>query len=270
MGLVLGSSLPPQVWAQTESFDPSVCATDTGGKVIVRLVSGLAFAIEPEGFLPRFPVTDPAAPPGVPRGCPESPIVTEGLALPFAYNAALADRADLPFGHLSMLQLFGHDGPVTVQRNTLGRYETLREATGFCGVADNGLRYCHACDEDPERPGYCQTRADGSNNFGQLGWDWYTALVGPPREGIGAEALPIAIYCLERVLFVAPDCTVQYKVREGLSVVYDVTTAGVPGEVLPDLLLGSDRLVRDFIEARRAPAHDGPDLRAFVGLGSSR
>ncbi len=61
------------------------------------------------------------------------------------------------------------------------------------------------------------------------------------------------------------DCEASYQIQDGLAVVYKVIVSDVPPDLLPDLLVSTDRLVRDSIEALRAPASDGPDIREPMG-----
>jgi hypothetical protein len=269
LSAIAAAFLASPALAQAEAFDTALCPTPTGGKVIVRLVSGLAFAVEPGSYLLAHAITDRSAPSDVPQGCAENPLIAASVAIPFYFNAAEGVRrgepAPIPFGRIESLEVFGHEGPTNNQDGDLRRFEELLERGSSCGDAEGGWRFCHVCYPDPDRLGTCLLGEPGTANQGQPSWDSPTYVVGPPREGEGRSAWPVAFRRGGRWSSGHLDCEARYQLRNGLSVVYKVIGSDAPWEVLPDLLVSADRLVRDSIEALRAPASDGPDIREPMG-----
>ena len=115
-------------FAQTNSFDPSVCPTETHGKVLVRLTSGLAFRFDPDGFLLRGSTSPPEGSNLPPEGCPGSPIVTAGITFPFQYNASL--RATLagrksPHQPIQKLEVIAVDGALILQDGAIELHRAI-------------------------------------------------------------------------------------------------------------------------------------------------
>jgi len=84
--------------SETQSFDPDGCWEENDGKIVIRLISGLAFAFEPTSFHLRTrggPITDPDLPP---EGCPGNWLVAKSDSVPHPAIAAreLGDAAPPP------------------------------------------------------------------------------------------------------------------------------------------------------------------------------
>jgi hypothetical protein len=256
--------------AQVESFDPSVCAVDPGGKIIARLESGLAFAFDAQSYTGFARQVGLAARPDLPEGCPENPTLAASLPVVDIPGVADFERADRETDQ----QLGEEDIYIQVYSSSLesdlSSFEWARDHFGFCDITESGLTVCHLCNEDPARPGYC--RADGEMpNLGQLGWHAGTDIVGPPREGTGADALPVIFACFPRWSNVLSSsngfqqCSASYRLQDGLWVSYDVDISDLPEVEVPDRLFALDRAVQAAIATQRAPEYDGPDLRAQTG-----
>ncbi len=225
------------------SADAPVCPEntggDTGGKVLVRLVSGLAFWFDGSGYMLRgspLPSDDPNLPP---EGCPGNPIITRGISFPYRYNALLEDRRAprFPEGRPDLLQIFGHDGPVNIQRGDLKLFDHFKAEGAECEVLSDVLEVCRIV----------------SRSLPRRRWNaLYRALPGAYFEH---EGLPFAGKCIRsgggdelgsRI------CEFDYMLMDGLSVCYRIDDRKIP----EDQFIAFDRELRRQILAARAPEHD--------------
>jgi hypothetical protein len=276
--LAVLAAFAPSAEAQDEPFDPSVCAIDPGGKIIARVPSGLAFALDPKhhpvdlehptvGGFPRF--HDFTARPDLPEGCPENPVAAGFFAVldvpgvPSFYRATRETDQQLGEEDISVQVLGGYE-PVSIQGiqgGDLRHFHLTKENHGFCTTYQGGLTVCHGCDEDPTKPGYCVLGDPGTSNQGQLGWHAATDIVGPPREGTGPNALPIIFSCRPRWSNGFQECEAHYSLQDGLSVSFRVRVVDILEEEWPERLFALARAAEDVVAERRAPQFDGPDIR---------
>jgi hypothetical protein len=244
---------------EDQTFDPARCSVDSGGKVLVRLTSGLAFWFEPYTFMLRDGLEKPLPPSGEPEGCPGNPIVTRAVSFPIQYTEALeAKRRGLPMRSppVQAFSIFGHDGPTRLQDGDLERHALYKGEGYACRVTEEGVEICLVgCRPDPDQSDRCLP-------IGQ------NAPYVPLKEDLASSglALPGAyaefkgrrfVYGCMPPLKVSPKfssrtCNVSYEMTKGLSVTYRFDSSQIP----EDNVLLLDKMIRDQILAARAPEYD--------------
>ncbi len=245
--LALLALVPRPVSAQLNTFDPAICPDDAQGKLTVRLSSGLAFRLPPSGFLLGRVAPPSAEPDAPPHGCPGNPIVTTRISFPYRYEA-LQSGTYQPVTHgirPSLLQVFGHDGPVRVHRSRLKLFDEYKSRHEACEIQSSGLEVCWVCKLEGD---YCPIEGRPAKHKSEIAW-YGRAL---PGAHPAFEALPFAIRC-----HWAQDteyaCESRYKIQDGLSVSYRIRQP----QLEIDDILPFDLDLRRQIEAARAPELDG-------------
>ena len=243
-----------------ESFDAGACWQDSGGKIIIRLMSGKAFAFEPTNFTVRVswdPVTGPDLPP---EGCPGNPLVVRQISFPHWDDWPVSEAAvDRPTNRLERLMVAGHEGPIHAQRGDLRRFVIRRnQTTGVhCEVLPGQLEVCRACTPVEGAAEPCRNRwagVEGSTQPKTVGYDRvpasYRALPGAYFEHDG---LPFAPWCTWPVLEDTPRwCQASYGLEDGISVHYKINDWKVPETEF----IAFDRKLRAKILSARAPEFD--------------
>lgn len=241
-------------FAQTSSFDPTICPGDHQGKLAVRLSSGLAFRMEPRGYMLGAHRPDPVDSNLPPWGCPGNPIETESISFLYRYEATLQNRYDpqIPEGRPSLLRIFGHDGPTRVQDGDLRAFERAKLRKDSCEVTEEGKEICRNC---KIVDGFCfPQRREKISKRGIP--SWARALPGTYHEWNGR---PFITECSwgRPSHAVEPNgvwCTADYEMMGGLSVMYRFTDPKIP----EDKYMAFDREIRRQILAARAPELDTP------------
>lgn len=230
----------------------------------MRLTSGLAFRLDPEGFLLRTSPAPPADANLPPEGCPGNPFVTASVYLPFQYNAALREkRQGIPvnFPPVELLALFGHDGPTRLQDSTIESHGRFKRQFNNCYISGEGVEFCRTCAADDRYDDRCApvpARPDEIiyySDFAALG----VALPGAYAERKGRR---FAVECAWAAFGLRPEltprqCEVHYELMDGLSVMYRFDSKQIP----QDEVLELDRKIRGQILQARAPEHDLPPGR---------
>ncbi|PIE08475.1 MAG: hypothetical protein CSA74_01910 [Rhodobacterales bacterium] len=248
-------SLVSPVSAQTGSFDPTICPGDHQGKLLVRLESGLAFRIQPHGFLLGRIAPEPAGPGLPPWGCPGNPVVTSHFSLAYRYEALLENKRNPQtpegLGRPSLLRIIAGDGPVHMQESNLVLFHYSKDQFNSCEITNEGLEICRSCKVVDGRCLRAGSTEPGPNRP--------TAMYGRALPGVYEEhnGLPFIIHCYtdDRPDVPYPTnkwCEVRYKLMDGLSVSYRITDR----KVSEDSYIAFDQEVRRQILAARAPEFD--------------
>lgn len=248
--------LRPAQAADRGTFDPDTCWQDSGGKIIVRLISGKAFAFEPTYFAIRVkwdPVEGPDLPP---EGCPGNPLVARSIEFPSLATAEIA-LGDPTFPAPERLRIYGHYGPVNLQKSYIRLLGAFRRQYGreHCEILPDELLVCRACSAVPGHPGTCFLQA-GQFTPPTGGYDRvpakYQALPGTYFEHDG---LPFAGECSQPIAFRGDkprECSFGYALEDGISVSYRVLDWKVPETTF----IAYDRRIRELVVSRRAPEYD--------------
>jgi hypothetical protein len=115
--------------AERIPYDPDGCSTETGGRVFVRLFTGVSLAFPAwdlvglRGAPPRPQDIGPIADPDEPEGCPLHPIIAQTIAVAYRPGAEShpAEPEDERW-HPTRLQIFSFSGPVGMQDKYLGHF----------------------------------------------------------------------------------------------------------------------------------------------------
>lgn len=234
------------------------CDIDIGDDIIVRLVgvnapvesAGIAFRLTTPAFWVRYPKEPPTGQPLPPLGCPGNPVVAESLGFPFQPVGV----AGIPNATVERLALYGHDGPVGIQRNNLKLLEYLRRRHGpnVCNIIGGVLEACRSCSNATSPSSDCPTGHEVYKRFEVPAA--YRAL---PGTYVEHEGLPFAGDCSwPRSVFptqtVGRPCEFRYQLEHGPSVAYRIDDALIPEEAF----IAFDREVRRQILAARMPLYD--------------
>lgn len=251
----------PHAFAQERgTFDPESCWQDSGGKIIVRLISGKAFAFEPTYFTVRVrwdPVTGPDLPP---EGCPGNPLVARQISFPNWPDWPVSEAAvDRPTNSLERLRIFGHGGPIHLQRSAIRLFKIYKNRNDgeHCEILPGQLEVCRSCTRVSGTSDQCRSGWAGVVGTTQpqvVGYDRvparYRALPGTYFEHGG---LPFAGKCTWPVLSDTPRwCEFRYWLEDGVSVSYKINDWKVPETEF----IAYDRKIRVMIQAARAPQYD--------------
>lgn len=259
--LVSATEAQAQVLFENEDqkFDPARCSVDTGGKVLVRLTSGLAFWFEPYTFVLRDGLAKPLPPSGEPEGCPGNPIVTRAVSFPIQYTEALeAKRRGLSMRNppVQAFSIFGHDGPTRLQDSEIERHAFLKGQGNACRVTEEGVEICLVgCRPDPDQSDQCRPIGQDAPHV-PLKEDLASSGLALPGVYAEFKGRRFAYGCMPPLKVSAEfrprSCDVRYEIAEGLSVTYRFDSSQIP----EDNVLTLDKMIRDQILAARAPEHD--------------
>ena len=233
-------------------FDPEKCETPTE-KVIVRLVSGIALALPPDGLYISNPESDtPNA--TVPLGCPGNPIRT----VSFKFGLGSGKFTNYPGRtHLWQFGAIGHDGVISSQNSRIKQLADQRDRNKNCGTTAEGIDFCYACKEDVERPGHCIDK-DGVGNSSDGRPVELAAMYLVDRENItGPQSIPWSALCNKASSGGSRSCYVGYEVMDGLSISYRFGNGGLN----IDKLRAIDLSLQEAMLEYRAPEYDSVDMR---------
>jgi len=247
--------IAPQQVSERGTFDPESCWQDNGGKIIVRLISGLAFAFEPQFFSIRVswdPVTGPDLPP---EGCPGNPLVARSIGFPnwpdWPVSEAALEKKTLP---LERFAIYGHGGPIRIQKSDQRIFDWTKRRHGQCEVLSGVLEVCRVCDPASDAPRRCVNyrslrKPPGTVDYSRVPAS-YRALAGAYFEHDG---LPFAGYCRRPNFSDTPRwCEFRYAIQDGLVVKYKINDWKVPETEF----IAFDRKIRKRVLAARAPQFD--------------
>ncbi|HMR36559.1 MAG TPA: hypothetical protein PJ999_09815 [Paracoccus sp. (in: a-proteobacteria)] len=245
--VALASLRAAEVSAETISYDPESCTTETDGRVFVRLASGLAFAF-PAFDLLRLrdgPVDDPGpvADPDEPEGCPLNPIVAHAMVVRYQPVAPRSpgEPADGRW-RPELLQIFSWGGPVALQDIALDRFSE------FCIKRPEVFQHGRALENVSPVLQECRGLTPGTPDI--LG---PSTMVARPGTHIEHEGRRFAVRCDGAF---SPggsrSCDAHYRMRDGLSLMYRFEDGRIPLAHVAEF----DLQVRAFIEARRVPEYD--------------
>lgn len=236
--------------AERIPYDPDTCSTDAGGKVFVRLFTGLSFAFPAwdlvglHGAPPRPKDIGLIADPDEPEGCPLHPIIAQTIAV--AYRPVAEPHPAEPEDqrwHPSRLQIFSFSGPVGMQDKYL---ET------FTRQCIDRLNAEEREDILVDHQTVQECRLDQRGHEDSL--DWPSYFVARPGAHPELSGRRFTVRC--RGTIIAPGrpriCEVAYSVEGGPSVFYEFSDGIVPREHITDF----DLQIRAFIEASRVPEYD--------------
>ncbi len=226
-------------------FDPSLCPTDTNGRLYVRLLSGYAFALNAKGtrfYLSerRDPITSPANP-NAPEGCLENPLHVDGFgswgSLPDAENfAAKLDKLGVRRNGFLRIKRSpkGKDSPWDqLQQVYLRRCEQYNWPKTF----EYGLQACLVPDKDyPESA-------------------WSVSYMALPDRYATPMGQPFYAECFSPISRAGPraDCSYGYLLQPGMVLtVWDYNEKRIPARHLIEF----DRLLREAVEKARFPQLD--------------
>jgi hypothetical protein len=239
--------IPTTGHAELVRYDPERCATDVRDQVFVRLQSGLAFAFPADDLLMlRGPVNDPRliTDPSEPEGCPLNPIVTSGFAV--AYRPARPPYPGEPEDarwQPQLLQIFGHAGPTRLQESNLKFFHR------YCIKKPDTDPRAHRLVEVSPILRECRVeQVDRSDDR-----DWPSYIVARPGAHLEFGGRPFAVHCYGSFLpGGSRECTADYQIESGLSVMYRFQDAIIPREHIAEF----DLQIRAFVAARRTPEYD--------------
>ncbi|MCV2865750.1 hypothetical protein [Defluviimonas sp. WL0075] len=240
-------------------FDPATCSENPGGKMIVRLVTGIAFAVPPDTVDIASAEPDPDGEPGEPPGCPGNPFRTVALSLLPHGEPIFDTRTTALFWNVDIriIKLIGNDYGAEANRYLLESYTIFAEQRGNCGKSPEGLSICYHCREDADRSGYCEDKNGmGASSDGRIieraGFHVVDA-----ESATGSDDLPWIASCGSESSGGARLCFAEYTPQSGLSVAYAFGLTRLDMSVLREM----DQSLRDGIQELRAPEYDGEDLR---------
>ena len=258
LALLLRIASPAAAETTRGTFDPDTCWQDNGGKIIIRLISGVAFAFEPVFFSARVgwgPIVGPDLPP---EGCPGNLLVVNSIGFPNWPDWPVAEGAlKHETNQLERLGIFGHEGPLHIQRGALRLFENLikQYGTEHCEMLPSQLEVCRACSSVQGKTQLCNDRwKDEANQPKIVGYDRvparYHALPGAYFEHNG---IPFVGGCTWPVWIDTPRwCQFRYQIEDGLTVSYKINDWKVPETEF----IAFDRKIREMTLAARAPEYD--------------
>ena len=233
--------------AAQDHFNAGLCEGETeDGLVTIRLESGIVLRVRPDGFYLRDgePISsDPRLPA---YGCPRNPVHVRAAYLSYPFLPSGLATNDHRAGFPNLVRVFSHELPIALQDTDLELFRASQETFHECHQTAEDMTACWNC---RLRDGFCISRAGG-----------------PP---VSMEEVPVSILALPgayaeqngRRLVVNcgwgyPDgmehplhrqCSVRYKMAEGLLVDYDFDLVGVG----LDHILAMDRQIRqDLLRLR--------------------
>ncbi len=237
--------------AETIGYDPDSCATDTGGRVFVRLMNGQSFALPAEDLLglrgrPGWP-DEPYADPDEPVGCPLHPIATQSMTVAYRpvvppHPAEPGDRRWSP-GTIQLITNIDDPGPHRVQDIHLRMFQSNCVNPGSDGSPSRPLVDVSPVLQD------CQMKAPDSPV--ERGWGSY--VVARPGTHPEYQGRRFAVTCWPTYwAHDARRCETNYRIEGDLGVFYRFGEAQVPLEHMADF----DLQIRAFIAASRTPEYD--------------
>lgn len=254
---------------QADPFDPAICEIEDNDKIIVRLPSGRAFALEPQFYDlsdPVFLKLNPSAilPQDTPLGCPENPLNIDHFGFSFDYAEYLSiERGETVVQAKPQSFLSVSDARGTSYRppDNTRVFNVFKTTFDFCVEYQSGLQACNACYEDPDRLGFCEDSDRSGLNFGQPGWQagsqWRV------RRGayVEFEGQTFSVSCRRSMNlgqpFASQQCNVDYLFHNRLGVSYRFDAY----KLHPSNIFDFDRALRAEILAKRVPQFDGPSRR---------
>ncbi len=241
------------------SFDPAACDEDPDGKVIVRLPSGLAFAVPYEGLVLSEAGSDNPDAAEVTLGCPGNPVRTSTFRFSPEYLALLEGRLDPPYsgGAIYDLSVIGSNVSVSQQRWRIEFIDEIGARTRNCGATAEGVRYCLACREDSARPGHCVMAPDAGTSSDGRDLDRAAMVLVDPENLTGPDNLPWATDCWREEDNGTRFCNAAYPVMDGLSIAYTFLAEGFDRDRVREF----DLDIRREVLGLRASEYDGDDMR---------
>lgn len=226
--------------------------------MIVRLITGLAFAVPPDAVELIHVEPDPAADADEPVGCPGNPIRARTLrVLPDRLSAFDApSMALIAAMDVRDIKIIGNDHGAESVRHHLESFSLAAEQRENCGTTPEGLAICYRCREDMARPGYCEvTPGAGASSDGRA-IERAAFLVVDEQSTAGPDNLPWVAACGSESTGGARLCFANYMPRSGVSIAYMFGLLRLDMTVLRQ----TDQIIRQAVLALRAPEYDGTDL----------
>jgi|GEM_PF-4718144 len=251
---------------QADPFDPAICEIEDNDKIIVRLPSGLAFALEPQFYNlddPVFVKLNPS--PNILTdsylGCPNNPLNVNRFGFDFDYPADPNRDGDDLIDPVELLRIGGFQSSSEALPYDSTVFDAFKSAFEFCSEYPSGLLACHACYEDRDRLGFCEDSDRPGQNFGQPGWQAGSRWIAKPHAYDEFSGQTFSVSCVKPMSlgepFASQQCNVEYLMFDGLSVSYRFDAY----KLHPSNIFDFDRALRTEILAKRVPQFDGPSRR---------
>ena len=238
----------------------TACPTLEGNRVIVRLTSGVAFALPFDGVSLNSAEPDPKGKTDVQYGCPENPIISRSIILTGDYARITDANTAKILSAMGVIQLQPFVGR-TLERVHIGNlqlFDETAERIDNCKNTSEGVLICYHCREDVAVPGHCvDLPHSGVSSDGR---PLETARFGArdPQNLVGSSALPWLARCSKESSTGRRLCTTAYELQDGIDLRYSFGRS-VFFDV--DALRAMDMAAHRTIQGLRAPEFDGDDLR---------
>jgi hypothetical protein len=252
-------AVSPSPVASTLPFDPASCSHSSDGKIIVRMVSGLAFALPPDAVTLSLAEPRPQGNGHEPPGCEGNPALITSFTINPDYGLLFDDATSelLAANSVYPIDVIGNNVAAVTHRDNLVLQSEVVAHFGNCGNTSEGLLICYHCRPDVARVQYCAKETQGgASSDGRLVKRAGFNLL-DPLNLTGPEHLPWVASCGAETAGGSRFCETNSGLKNGLGLSYRFGRNGLD----LNTLRRTDLALRKGVLALLAPEFDEEETR---------